>query len=111
MSEKPAVCIICYEEKKSFICTPCDHYWCKECDEKYKKTITGDHCVMCRTKFRVKEKKDLPQKPYNSYTDYELMCYFGELPTRKRERKKYYRALRQHFKSKIKKRALESICI
>ena len=101
-----SVCIICYDEKKHFLSTPCGHKWCTECDQKYRKTAVGEHCVMCRTKFRSTLQVDPPKKPYHTFTDYELRCWFGELPTRKGRRKKYYRALRQHFKTKLKKYAV-----
>jgi hypothetical protein len=93
-----STCCICLEEATDwFVVGSCQHRWCTACEKRYE----GNLCVLCRCRFRetkAKEKRRPRRRLLSSYSISELEDYFGVLPNQKTRRRKYYRALRQHFR-------------
>ena len=48
--EDGTVCPICFDNKKSVICLPCKHFFCKSCLDKI---IEKEICPICRTKIKI----------------------------------------------------------
>lgn len=98
-----SACCICLEESTDWFVVPsCQHRWCQQCEARYE----GNLCVLCRCRFREKKlfpekKQSRQQRSFSSYSMLELEEFFGVLPNHKMRRRKYYRALRQHFRSKL----------
>lgn len=92
-----STCCICLEEAtKWFVVPGCQHRWCVACEARYE----GNLCVLCRCRFREFKRKPEQgaRRTFSSYSLLELEEYFGTLPNQKTRRRKYYRALRQHFR-------------
>ena len=48
--EDGTICPICFVNKKSIVCLPCKHFFCKTCLDKI---IKNEVCPICRTKIRI----------------------------------------------------------